>query len=676
MKRQFDAACRQYQVKKPVELENLWINSVKWPLNGISYDPDTQTYTIPAGMPAGTSLIHTLTSPIPAGTTLTATVFFDGGYYEASRTAIYIGGVDSSNGWQAYSGCPKSTDLSGKRYSRTAVTTAPLTKFGIHLGANVDLSVKEPITFRMMLTVGETKAEAFKPYGIDKYGWADGLKSGFPSVKMLGQTEQQTYQGINALDIAGCLDEGYSNTVNGVTAQVKGGYAVLSGTHTNSGWSNVLTVTYPLGSRPILKAGTYSLPELAYGTFAVSLYDLTTEASIGNKAGVFTIENDCSVTGAYIAVRTEKSFSESVPLVLAFGANPATTYEPYTGGIPAPNPQYPQEVKSNNATIRSCGRNLFNMLAFEVQSERDCGITAVGQDGIIVTSVSSYEGNGVTVTDKLLRDVAPGLVRGRTYTLSLTSDSQRNPFLYLSRTGVWLSGQSMVVTEEMLLSKVYLYGFRQFDGEGTGDCRISQLQIEEGTAVTPYEPYFDGGEAIAPNLMCAVDGSCQSTYDPQTGVYVNWWWDKIVFDGSENWEPYSVIYPDGNGANGYVTHNALSERMSRNAYWSNQTPPGKKELWDDRGAFLWCGVNSNHLFALDFGVYDDTLEDYGLANWKAHLAEHPLEVWVARNEPEITNIGPQRLTCPTGYGQIIQVSGDIPSCPLEIKYLAHGGNVK
>lgn len=39
----------------------------------------------------------------------------------------------------------------------------------------------------------------------------------------------------------------------------------------------------------------------------------------------------------------------------------ATSYEPYTGGIPSPSPDYPQEIKSVvNPTVKVCGRNLLD----------------------------------------------------------------------------------------------------------------------------------------------------------------------------------------------------------------------------------------------------------------------------------------------------------------------------
>nr|DAG44742.1 MAG TPA: hypothetical protein [Caudoviricetes sp.] len=45
----------------------------------------------------------------------------------------------------------------------------------------------------------------------------------------------------------------------------------------------------------------------------------------------------------------------------------STSYEPYTGGIPSPSPDYPQEIKSVvNPTIKICGKNLFDSKKFPI----------------------------------------------------------------------------------------------------------------------------------------------------------------------------------------------------------------------------------------------------------------------------------------------------------------------
>jgi len=177
---------------------------------------------------------------------------------------------------------------------------------------------------------------------------------------------------------------------------------------------------------------------------------------------------------------------------------------------------------------------------------------------------------------------------------------------------------------------------------------------------------YDGGTAAAPPLLCAADGTCQSTYDSQTGEFVNWWWDKIKLDGSEAWLIYTAY-------RGFYIFDILPEKMNLNSYWCNIARPGTKGSSDSEDEpQLWCGFGNKALYYIHNPFFDDTLADKGRANWKAWLAEHPLEVWVARNHPEITQIKAQPLTCPTGSGWIQRVEGALPDAPVEVRYLAHG----
>lgn len=46
-------------------------------------------------------------------------------------------------------------------------------------------------------------------------------------------------------------------------------------------------------------------------------------------------------------------------ICLGVGSKPI--YEPYTGGIPSPSPDYPQKIKNVvNPTVKVCGKNLWN----------------------------------------------------------------------------------------------------------------------------------------------------------------------------------------------------------------------------------------------------------------------------------------------------------------------------
>lgn len=536
MKRKFDAALRQYQVKEPDTLENLWINSLSWPQDGVMYDSATQAYTIPVGVSSFSKIIYTFPEPIPAGTTITVTAFFESGYYDASRTALYFGGVDSNGNWQAYAGGGRGKDLANSIVTKTSVTTAPFQQLKILL-ADQSTVITKPIKFCVVFAIGDTPAEAFRPYGVHKNAWIDGLKSSLPSVKMLGKTEQKTYAGKNLFAVIP------DNTVNGVTLTLMndGGY-MLNGECTAS--ANIVTYGQ-------LQPGTYSLSCNYEGALP---NDSNTRAQVyssqsGFSLGVVNKEAKNKISVATAAAESQVSFRiriqagyvyENVKLypMLVLGEFTSDTmpeFEPYN--TVSPSPQYPAEIKANNATV-----------------------TCTNADGT-----------------------------------------------------------------------------------------------------------YDGGTATAPDLMCAVDGSCQSTYDPQTGEFVNWWWDKITLNGSEKWGTYPAYQ-------GFYLQNALPETMNQRTCWSNMSKPGRN--MDFTKECLVCGVGNTLLYSLHNPFYDSALKDEGLANWKAHLAEHPLELWVARSKPEITNIGAQRLTCPTGYGQIVQTAGDLPNGPLEIKYLAHAGTAK
>lgn len=62
------------------------------------------------------------------------------------------------------------------------------------------------------------------------------------------------------------------------------------------------------------------------------------------KENTFTIDKDTN-----IAIRTytsaEKTLDTIIYPMLRLASIEDDTYEPYTGGIPSPNPEYPQEIE-------------------------------------------------------------------------------------------------------------------------------------------------------------------------------------------------------------------------------------------------------------------------------------------------------------------------------------------
>ena len=183
------------------------------------------------------------------------------------------------------------------------------------------------------------------------------LGNSIDNLKFYGKTTQVSIPGRNKVDLLSIIGEDYTNTLNGVTVKIEDGYAVFSGTHTNTGWSNVLYSTG--GAEYVLPAGTYT------SKITLTLKSVNSNASLGNKSNTFTIEEDAWVSSLYYAFRGEQTISLSVPLVVAEGTTALTEYEPYVGGVPSPNPDYPQSLNSigedGSIDYRACGKNILDV---------------------------------------------------------------------------------------------------------------------------------------------------------------------------------------------------------------------------------------------------------------------------------------------------------------------------
>lgn len=138
------------------------------------------------------------------------------------------------------------------------------------------------------------------------------------------------------------------------------------------------------------------------------------------------------------------------------------------------------------------GKNLFDISKIAITtSPVNAVISEVGEDYIIVTTEDGYTGNGFSTTTQQLKEICPGLEIGKTYVLSAITESNSTNIYFSGIGKSWVFGKAMVVTEELLNSPLTFYGLSTMHGYGTGDCRISNIQIEEGETATEYTPYVD-----------------------------------------------------------------------------------------------------------------------------------------------------------------------------------------
>lgn len=144
------------------------------------------------------------------------------------------------------------------------------------------------------------------------------------------------------------------------------------------------------------------------------------------------------------------------------------------------------------------------------------------------------------------------------------------------------------------------------NGAVSGGAIVEQPMIELGSTATSYEPYLGG-------ITC--------------GKLIKYS-HEITIDGDENIGMYT---------GGFYAIDILPEKMSRREGYCNQYVPGSG---NDN---IWIGVDNEYIYFINNSFYDDNLSDKGLANFKAHLEEHPVKILTYLTTPTVTDLPPEEV---------------------------------
>lgn len=142
--------------------------------------------------------------------------------------------------------------------------------------------------------------------------------------------------------------------------------------------------------------------------------------------------------------------------------------------------------------VKVHGKNLFDISKIsQMTPSASAYVSEVGNDYIVVTTPEGYVSNGYCTISRPLKEFCPRLQVGKIYTFNAVTESYSNN-VYLPKVGKsWVFGQPMVMTEDILNSSLTFYGLSAQHNQGVGNCLISNIQVEEGTVATDYEPYID-----------------------------------------------------------------------------------------------------------------------------------------------------------------------------------------
>lgn len=116
------------------------------------------------------------------------------------------------------------------------------------------------------------------------------------------------------------------------------------------------------GKRLTLASGTYKLVVKGRSKCDV-IVNNGVSATI--NTGTFTTTDEHNEIYCYIKVPKGLAVDETIYPMIQLASSTDESYEPYTGGKPSPNPDYPQEIKSvgdsGSVAVKVTGKNILDM---------------------------------------------------------------------------------------------------------------------------------------------------------------------------------------------------------------------------------------------------------------------------------------------------------------------------
>ena len=300
---------------------------------------------------------------------------------------------------------------------------------------------------------------------------------------------QETTTGKNLME-----NQRETEEVNGVTfTRNADGSITLNGTASANTDYVFTNTTGASTNNQNLGVGTYLLTGVTDGTTStyylqMAVYDGTSTDYNSQFITAKTVTvSTASTFRCYIVVKSGAVFNnKTIYPMLRLSSITDDSYEQYTGGIPAPNPQFPMPIHSvsGNNIINVCGKNLANINSIENIDIATYKLT-ITNDTIVLSNNTSP--NGYSSTNKTLHELCPNLKVGDIaylrFNTTSTETNKNNIWLTSPASILWTKDTSKTITQDMLDGIVVLYG------GSSGTAIISNFMITtlSDTTYTPHE---------------------------------------------------------------------------------------------------------------------------------------------------------------------------------------------
>lgn len=390
----------------------------------------------------------------------------------------------------------------------------------------------------------------------------------------------------------------------------------------------------------------------------------------------------------------------------------ATSYEPYVGGVPAPNPNYPQEIKSvgddGNIEIITYGKNLFIWNDYTTAPIFKTSVTPV--ESVIITSselqivtdptinkvglyissnkmneiLSDYNGQLITLSCEMKADTKLSINFG------FDSSSE-----IVSVTTDW-NKYNHIIDYNSRLTTNYLRWFANCQPKTT--YYIRNIQIEIGNTATEYEPYKSKTATISTALpLYGIPVESGGNYTDSTGQ--QWVCDELIYnaDGTGKVIKNTEIFVfDGSNDEKWINSYTTTEFTNDFRIQYSKLNGTKAESIQSSSTLLYCNrlQYNNTIWNHDIaGCQIASIGDFiirmpssiiggnGVVAFKSWLANNPLIVvyQIVSQEIELSTEELQALNNLPTYYPITNVSATSGSLDADMIFnypisLAEGWN--
>ena len=473
------------------------------------------------------------------------------------------------------------------------------------------------------------------------------------NTEIAGMYKQNQTKGLNFFDITG-----YTNrTVNGINIKVNdNGTLTLNGVCTVE--KTFINISVP---EHIIPAGTYTR-YMSYAekiksflTLALSYNNTTipnTSVQPSNQYITSTYNDDITYNQIKLYIpNTDVTFNNIIvdPMIVKgeYTANNAPKYEPYTGGNPSPNPDYPQEIKQvESVVLNACNKNFLNL--------------GTQLNGYANESYKYFNGDDNAIgfyfkTEQLPDNIYISSKNGNRTAVSYYNEIPYKTLPYLER------DFSNSKDRTIKVNKNYKYIHIQFS---IGITQVTEMQIEGGTTKTDYK--LSQAKAInidlKGNKLCAVSDTIKG---------------KLLIDRNGNVALQKNVSLITLKKDNIVSRTVLSNgdilyRTTRSIINSNNIFVlcnyyiGIPNISSRKNETIYCNTsNSNSIDIIDNNASITTVDEY-----KTFVENKQIEVYYALATPEIIDLG-QLPELPKTFEGInnIWAETNLGNTEIEIEYV-------